>query len=495
MPTTLRTARLAAILALTLIAPAISLADDPAPKSEPRKAEEAIKPLPPVAIPDDPPPHEGAMIDIPYVIEPPDIIVVELLEALPGRPITGERLVKPDGTISLGFYGDLHVRGLTIQQVKLKVIHHMREFVIDDVLDLKHLTIDKRKVLPLPKPGTVVPNEEISPRSPADPPPAKPRDEPPVPEEVDTDPKPPTAAPPRLSRGSRGSLRSRSFDGPVECAEGCESTSPPRESLLGNTTEHERMLSRFFVNTTEFERLRAQPEEQPLEVQRDQDFKVVYRDPAESRRVFVDVTSFNSKVYFVQGDVGVPGRLPFTGKETILDALNYAGGLIPTAEPKDIHLYRPAQGGKPARDYAIDLEAIHKGDVKANLQIFQGDRLIVGRNATVKKTVDLDRAAAPINSVMNTILQYTFTARSLSALGAPVSGNTEIKVNGQTLPLPGGGTPPMTAAQRDADFKAWFEFLWDLSSREGGKLLDEKALRDAVMKKLSQPSTGEPVKR
>lgn len=232
-----------------------------------------------------------------------------------------------------------------------------------------------------------------------------------------------------------------------------------------------------------------------MEVQRDQDFKVVYRDPAGSRRVFVDVTSFNSKVYFVQGDVGVPGRLPFTGKETILDALNYAGGLIPTAEPKDIHLYRPAQGGKPARDYAIDLEAIHKGDVKANLQIFPGDRLIVGRNATVKKTVDLDRAAAPINSVMNTILQYTFTARSLSALGAPVSGNTEIKVNGQSLPLPGGGTPPMTAAQRDADFKAWFEFLWDLSSREGGKLLDEKALRDAVMKKLSQPSTGEPVKR
>ena len=56
------------------------------------------------------------MIDIPYVIEPPDIIVVEVLEALPGRPITGERLVRPDGTISLGFYGDVHVRGLTIHR-------------------------------------------------------------------------------------------------------------------------------------------------------------------------------------------------------------------------------------------------------------------------------------------------------------------------------------------------------------------------------------------
>src|SRR3974377_716892 len=27
-----------------------------------------------------------------YVVEPPDLIVVEVLEALPGRPITGERL-------------------------------------------------------------------------------------------------------------------------------------------------------------------------------------------------------------------------------------------------------------------------------------------------------------------------------------------------------------------------------------------------------------------
>ncbi len=48
-----------------------------------------------------------------YVVEPPDIIIVEVLEALPGRPITGERLVRPDGKISLGFYGDVYVAGLT----------------------------------------------------------------------------------------------------------------------------------------------------------------------------------------------------------------------------------------------------------------------------------------------------------------------------------------------------------------------------------------------
>ena len=40
--------------------------------------------------------------------------------------------------------------------------------------------------------------------------------------------------------------------------------------------------------------------------------------PDESDRVFVDVTAYNSKNYFVEGDVGSPGRLPFTGLETVL---------------------------------------------------------------------------------------------------------------------------------------------------------------------------------
>src|SRR5438552_3278658 len=71
-------------------------------------AEYDLEPHPLPPIPDDPPPHEGAMISIPYVVEPSDMMIVEVLEALPGRPISGERLVKPDGTISLGFYGDIH---------------------------------------------------------------------------------------------------------------------------------------------------------------------------------------------------------------------------------------------------------------------------------------------------------------------------------------------------------------------------------------------------
>ena len=64
-------------------------------------------------------------------------LAVEVLEALPGRPITGERDVRSDGTISLGFYGDMAVAGLTRDQIKVKVIEHLRRFLNDEKLGLR----------------------------------------------------------------------------------------------------------------------------------------------------------------------------------------------------------------------------------------------------------------------------------------------------------------------------------------------------------------------
>ena len=65
-----------------------------------------------------------------------DLIVVEVLEALPGRPISGARKVREDGTISLGFYGDLPVAGLNRAQIKEAVVKHLRKYLGDEVLGL-----------------------------------------------------------------------------------------------------------------------------------------------------------------------------------------------------------------------------------------------------------------------------------------------------------------------------------------------------------------------
>ena len=79
-------------------------------------------------------------------------------------------------------------------------------------------------------------------------------------------------------------------------------------------------------------------------------------EPKDSNRVFVDVTAYNSKNYFIQGDVAAPGKLPWTANETVLDALNYAGGLIPAPTRRTSAWSGPAAGeaaqestGRPTR--------------------------------------------------------------------------------------------------------------------------------------------------
>ena len=445
----------------------------PRPPDQPAKGDiivppklefkDEIKPLPPAAIPDDPPPHEGAFFDLPTTIEPPDIIIVEVLEAMAGRPITGERLVRPDGTISLGFYGDLHVRGLTTRQVKEKVVLHLRQFLEDEVLGLLkfdgdfevEVEIMPEEAIPSPKPARIPFEADKKPEA------VPPSGAKPEPEPKSADPKEARRAS-RLSRGGRPASRRLRRGVPI-------SSQAPSNPERGQNQE-------------------PKPEQPIVAVEPPAvEGKWTVIPPADSSRIFVDIVAHNSKVYYVQGDVGVPGRLPFTGRETVLDALNYAGGFVPTAEPADIHLYRPARGGKPAKDYKIDFDAIHKGVVTANLQVFPGDRLVVGRNPIVKKTIELDRAALPINSLFNSILSYSFANRTVGATNStPMSGPdaAQVKVGGQNIALP-MADPALTPAQRDALVKQWFEFFWSISSKDGGAMLDEKAFREALMKKLT----------
>jgi protein involved in polysaccharide export with SLBB domain len=192
-----------------------------------------------------------------YIVDPPDLVLVEVLEALPGRPISGERLVRPDGRISLGFYGELPVAGLTLPQIKERIVLHLRKFINDDVLGL-------------------------------------------------------------VEFGEDGELK------------------------------------------------------------RDAYGRIILKDPRDTDRVFVDVTLYNSKNYYVLGDVLLPGKLPCTGGETVLDAIQYAGGLIPTAEKAHIQLIRSFPKGSPAQVLPINYEEIAMGtDSSTNYMILPGDRLVI----------------------------------------------------------------------------------------------------------------------
>jgi polysaccharide export outer membrane protein len=250
-------------------------------------------------------PTEFKKVSMPdYVVEPPDLVLVEVLEALPGRPISGERLVRPDGKISLGFYGEVYVAGLTISEMKEKIIFHLRKYLTDEVLGLIQL----------------------------------------------------------------------------------DESQQPKTDAAGK----------------------------PLLIENLQDCD----------RVFVDVTAYNSKKYYVLGDVAAPGQLPITGNETVLDAINFAGGLIPTAAPQNIRLVRPAPPGACCEQLLpVNLAAITSGgDPTTNYQLMPGDRIIVYRDPIVRTTVFIDRLAAPFQTVLNSMLQFSFTARSLELLSLGTRG-------------------------------------------------------------------------
>jgi polysaccharide export outer membrane protein len=72
-------------------------------------------------------PHEHARVTLPpYVIDPPDVLLVESLKGLPDQPIRGQHLVRPDGTIGVGIYGSVYVAGMTLEQAREVIAHQIR---------------------------------------------------------------------------------------------------------------------------------------------------------------------------------------------------------------------------------------------------------------------------------------------------------------------------------------------------------------------------------
>lgn len=230
-----------------------------------------IKQGEPVAIPNDPPPHEGARFELPYIIEAGDVLHIELLISLPERPLAGEFPVRQNGTVMLNYFGELHVQDLTLEEAKIKILAHLRSHLTDFTL------------------GLIKPDPETD-----------------------------------------------------------ELTSV---------------------------------------------------DPRDSIHFFIDIFESKSKKYNVLGDVALPGELPFSGNDYVLGAIQKSAGFLTTADIDAIHLYRPARGKATSRTYKIDYHAIEQGKAEANLQLFPGDRLVVGRLAAAQKRLERDlRGEFPIEN-------------------------------------------------------------------------------------------------
>jgi polysaccharide export outer membrane protein len=89
----------------------------------------------------------------PYVVEPPDILLINASNAitLPTQPLQGQHLVRPDGTINLGIYGSVFVAGMNLDQVQdvvasvLKARHARRKGEEGKPAE-KDMTVDEIKL-------------------------------------------------------------------------------------------------------------------------------------------------------------------------------------------------------------------------------------------------------------------------------------------------------------------------------------------------------------
>ena len=122
--------------------------------------------------------------------------------------------------------------------------------------------------------------------------------------------------------------------------------------------------------------------------------------------VALSVTGFNSKVYYVIfesnfGGAGIVYRLPVTGNECVLDVISQVGGMSPVADYRRIWISRPAPPGSCPQKLPVDWRAITEdANVATNYQILPGDRLFVKTAPMVTLGARIDRFLQPIERVM-----------------------------------------------------------------------------------------------
>ena len=111
------------------------------------------------------------------------------------------------------------------------------------------------------------------------------------------------------------------------------------------------------------------------------------RDP----QVTVNLLGFQSKKFFVMGEVNQPGVFPYEGQEHILDAISKAMGYKEeTAAIKSIIVIKRGYENKPKAVRVNLLDLIRKGDLKQDIAIEPGDIVFVPRTfiSNVNKFVD-----------------------------------------------------------------------------------------------------------
>jgi hypothetical protein len=130
--------------------------------------------------------------------------------------------------------------------------------------------------------------------------------------------------------------------------------------------------------------------------------------PSDAKPETAPAAGIHNDCYYVQGLVKVPGKIPFEGSVTVLDAINSAGGLVggEAGNVWLVRLFRPAPPGDCCGQVlTVDLGAIiKKADTITNYRLTKGDTLVVS-GATGLTDPDVERRISRLEGKLDLILK------------------------------------------------------------------------------------------
>jgi polysaccharide export outer membrane protein len=276
----------------------------------------------------------------PYKIEPLDVLFVQLADPLPDRPLSGLVSVEPDGTINLGidYGGAVQVRGLTLAEAQAVIEKHITDTVKIAKPRVSVSLSQSRAAQRISGPHLVRPDGTIS-------------------------------------LGTYGSVRVVGL------------TLPEIRRAV------EAQLSAYLVDP-----------EVSVDVQ-GYNSKLYY--------VIMDGAGAGQTVH----------RLPVTGNDTVLDAISQITGLSAVSSTDRIWVSRPAPAGCQHQILPVDWRAVTEcGDPATNYQLLPGDRIFVAAIPMARIDTRLARTLAPIERLFGITLLGSGTVNSIRNSGVGGGG-------------------------------------------------------------------------
>jgi protein involved in polysaccharide export with SLBB domain len=154
----------------------------------------------------------------------------------------------------------------------------------------------------------------------------------------------------------------------------------------------------------------------------------------------------DSARYYVLGEVNSPGAYPLIGRETVLDAIQAAGGLSDRASDCQIILSRPT----PPCSCRIVLPVcydriVQLGDTTTNYQIRPGDRIFVATRTCLEAIKFWQRNCPNCPDCCSCPMRCGV----MPAVSPFVGGQGPVEV-GEPIPLPSPETLPVTPSEEPA---------------------------------------------